>query len=115
MCFMFVMLDYTVLITCIILVGLFTLQHFGTHRVGFLFAPVMVSWLLCVGGIGIYNIFRWNPRVICALSPYYIYNFFKTTGRDGWHSLGGIVLCLTGWLVEESSDTLFSQHENFHF
>ncbi|KAF3438262.1 hypothetical protein FNV43_RR21023 [Rhamnella rubrinervis] len=88
--------NYCVLITCIILVGLFTLQHFGTHRIGFLFAPIMVSWLLCVGGLGIYNVFRWNPRVICALSPYYIYNFFKITGRDGWHSLGGIVLCLAG-------------------
>ncbi|CAN6684273.1 unnamed protein product [Malus baccata var. baccata] len=38
----------------------------------------------------IYNIFRWNPGVIRALSPYYIYNFFKITGRVGWSSLGGI-------------------------
>lgn len=102
--FMLFMLDYVVLITCIILVGLFTLQHFGTHRVGFLFAPIMISWLLCVGGVGIYNIVHWNPRVIRALSPYYIYNFFKITGRVGWHSLGGIVLCLTGLLLAESSN-----------
>ncbi|XP_048329590.2 probable potassium transporter 13 isoform X2 [Ziziphus jujuba] len=88
--------NYTVLITCIILVGLFTLQHFGTHRVGFLFAPIMVSWLLCVGGVGIYNIFHWNPSVIRGLSPHYIYKFFRKTGRVGWNSLGGIVLCLTG-------------------
>ncbi|RXH86594.1 hypothetical protein DVH24_021867 [Malus domestica] len=44
----------------------------------------------------IYNIFRWNPGVICALSPYYIYNFFKITRRVGWSSLGGVVLCVTG-------------------
>lgn len=28
-------------VTCAILVGLFTLQHYGTHRVGFLFAPIV--------------------------------------------------------------------------
>ncbi|KAJ6919079.1 hypothetical protein NC651_013129 [Populus alba x Populus x berolinensis] len=38
----------------------------------------------------------WNPDVVKALSPYYIYNFFKKTGKAGWSSLGGIVLCATG-------------------
>ncbi|XP_062012005.1 probable potassium transporter 13 [Rosa rugosa] len=88
--------NYTVLIACTILVSLFALQHYGTHRVGFLFAPIMTAWLLCISGVGIYNIFRWNPGVICALSPHYIYKFFEKTGRAGWSSLGGIVLCLTG-------------------
>ncbi|XP_050369448.1 probable potassium transporter 13 [Argentina anserina] len=88
--------NYTVLLACIILVILFALQHYGTHRVGFLFAPIMTAWLLCISGVGIYNIFRWNPGVICSLSPHYIYKFFKKTGKAGWSSLGGIVLCLTG-------------------
>ncbi|KAG2613617.1 hypothetical protein PVAP13_4KG369100 [Panicum virgatum] len=77
-------------------IGLFALQHCGTHRVGFLFAPILLAWLGCIGGIGIYNIFKWNPSVIRALSPYYIYNFFRKAGQDGWSSLGGIVLCITG-------------------
>jgi len=88
--------DYTVLFACFILVILFALQHYGTHRVGFLFAPILLAWLGCIGGIGIYNIFKWNPTVIRALSPYYIYNFFSKAGKDGWSSLGGIVLCITG-------------------
>lgn len=88
--------DYTVLLACFILVVLFALQHYGTHRVGFLFAPILLAWLGCIGGIGIYNIFRWNPTVVRALSPYYIYNFFRKAGKDGWSSLGGIVLCITG-------------------
>ncbi|KAH7860430.1 hypothetical protein Vadar_013312 [Vaccinium darrowii] len=88
--------NYIVLIACIILVGLFALQHFGTHRVGCLFAPIMISWLLCISGVGIYNIIHWNPRVVYALSPYYTYNFFMQAGKDGWNSLGGIVLCVTG-------------------
>ncbi|XP_007024839.2 PREDICTED: probable potassium transporter 13 [Theobroma cacao] len=88
--------NYTVLIACVILVGLFELQHVGTRRVGFLFAPILLAWLFCISVVGIYNIIHWNPRVISALSPYYVYNFFKKTGKDGWSSLGGIVLCVTG-------------------
>uniref|UniRef100_F6H416 Potassium transporter n=1 Tax=Vitis vinifera TaxID=29760 RepID=F6H416_VITVI len=42
------------LLACVILVGLFALQHFGTHR------------------------------------------FFRETGKEGWISLGGILLSITG-------------------
>ncbi|KAK1581594.1 hypothetical protein Q3G72_007212 [Acer saccharum] len=76
--------------------GLFTLQHFGTHRVGYLFAPIMLAWLLCISGVGIYNTIHWNPGVVRAFSPHYVYIFFKKAGKDGWSSLGGIVLCITG-------------------
>ncbi|KAJ6414952.1 hypothetical protein OIU84_003872 [Salix udensis] len=88
--------DYAILITCLILVGLFALQHIGTQRVGFLFTPIILVWLLSISGVGIYNIIHWNPRVVSALSPYYVYKLFKLTGKDGWTSLGGIVLCITG-------------------
>ncbi|XP_057810966.1 potassium transporter 6-like [Salvia miltiorrhiza] len=83
-------------VACIVLIALFALQHYGTHRVGFLFAPVVVTWLLCISSIGLYNIFYWNPHVYQALSPYYIYVFLKKTQREGWMSLGGILLCITG-------------------
>ncbi|KAK1269658.1 Potassium transporter 6 [Acorus gramineus] len=83
-------------VACLILVCLFALQHYGTHRVGFLFAPVVVIWLLCISAIGVYNIFHWNPSVYQALSPYYMYKFLKKTRREGWMSLGGILLCITG-------------------
>ncbi|KAI3452406.1 hypothetical protein Pfo_009071 [Paulownia fortunei] len=83
-------------VACIILVFLFYLQHYGTHRIGFLFAPVVITWLFCISAIGVYNIFHWNPHVYKALSPYYMYKFLKKTQRDGWMSLGGILLCITG-------------------
>ncbi|GAY33758.1 hypothetical protein CUMW_007940 [Citrus unshiu] len=88
--------NYTVLIASLMLVGLFALQHFGTHRVGFLFAPVLLAWLLCISIVGFYNTVHWNPGVVRALSPYYVYIFFKKAGKDGWSSLGGVVLCVTG-------------------
>ncbi|OWM76047.1 hypothetical protein CDL15_Pgr009692 [Punica granatum] len=83
-------------VACIILIGLFALQHYGTHRVGFLFAPVVTTWLLCISSIGLYNIIHWNPHVYRALSPYYMFKFLKKTQRGGWMSLGGILLCITG-------------------
>ncbi|KAJ4960035.1 hypothetical protein NE237_019945 [Protea cynaroides] len=83
-------------LSCIILIFLFALQHYGTHRVGFLFAPIVMTWLLCISAIGVYNILHWNPHVFQALSPYYMYKFLKKTQRGGWMSLGGILLCITG-------------------
>lgn len=83
-------------VACAILVFLFSLQHYGTHRVGFLFAPIVITWLLCISAIGLYNIFHWNPHVFKALSPYYMYKFLKKTQKGGWMSLGGILLCITG-------------------
>lgn len=88
--------DAVIPITCFILVCLFALQHYGTHRVGFLFAPIVLAWLLCISTLGLYNIFKWNPHVYKALSPYYMFKFLKKTRISGWMSLGGILLCITG-------------------
>lgn len=85
-----------VIIACVVLVGLFALQHCGTQKVAFLFAPVVIIWLLSIGVIGLYNVIHWNRRIYHAISPYYIYKFFKYTGKDGWISLGGILLSITG-------------------
>ncbi|CAL9207072.1 unnamed protein product [Musa hybrid cultivar] len=91
------LLDGEVLvISCVVLVGLFTLQHKGTQRVAFIFAPVVIIWLLCIAAIGLYNTIYWNPRIFHALSPHYIVKFFEHTGKDGWISLGGILLSITG-------------------
>ncbi|TVU08221.1 hypothetical protein EJB05_41617 [Eragrostis curvula] len=83
-------------VACFILVCLFALQHYGTHRLGFIFAPIVITWLLCISMIGVYNIIHWEPTVYRALSPYYMYKFLRKTQRGGWMSLGGILLCVTG-------------------
>ncbi|KAI5066209.1 hypothetical protein GOP47_0018833 [Adiantum capillus-veneris] len=87
---------FQVLLTCVLLVSLFSLQQYGTHRVAFLFAPVVILWLLTISSIGIYNVLKWNPTVIKAVSPHYMYKYIRLTGVQGWLSFGGIVLCLTG-------------------
>ncbi|KAM7492693.1 hypothetical protein LguiA_035614 [Lonicera macranthoides] len=84
------------LLACVILIGLFALQHSGTHRVAFLFAPIVVVWLVTIFAIGLYNTIHWNPKIVYAFSPHYIIKFFQETGKDGWISLGGVLLCITG-------------------
>ncbi|XP_021849691.1 potassium transporter 1 [Spinacia oleracea] len=88
--------NYVVVVSCIILVVLFSLQHHGTHRVSFMFAPIVLAWLLCISSIGVYNIIRWNPGVVNALSPVYMFKLLRHTGMAGWVSLGGVVLSITG-------------------
>ncbi|CAL5366500.1 unnamed protein product [Camellia sinensis] len=96
-------------ITCIILICLFALQHYGTHRVGIVFAPVVLTWLICISALGLYNIFHWNPHVYKALSPYYMFKFLKKTRKGGWMSLGGILLCITG------SEAMFADLGHFSY
>ncbi|RYR13493.1 hypothetical protein Ahy_B04g070460 isoform D [Arachis hypogaea] len=85
-----------VLVAVVILVGLFSLQHYGTDRVGWLFAPIVLLWFLLIGGIGMYNIWNYDSSVLKAFSPVYIYRYLRRGGREGWTSLGGILLSITG-------------------
>ncbi|KAK3188969.1 hypothetical protein Dsin_028530 [Dipteronia sinensis] len=74
-----------VLAAVAILVVLFSLQHLGTDRVSWLFAPIVFIWLLLIGGIGIFNIWKYDRSVLRAFSPVYVFRFFQK--GDGWSSL----------------------------
>ncbi|KAI9122630.1 hypothetical protein K1719_006470 [Acacia pycnantha] len=88
--------NIVVLVAVVILVALFSMQHYGTDKVGWLFAPVVLLWFLLIGGIGIFNIRKYGSTVLKAFSPVYIYRYFKRGGKEGWTSLGGIMLSITG-------------------
>ncbi|KAK1439378.1 hypothetical protein QVD17_05195 [Tagetes erecta] len=88
--------DIVILVSVIILVGLFSLQHYGPDKVGWLFAPVVLLWFLLIGGIGIFNICKHDRGVLRAFSPLYIFRYFRRRGKNGWISLGGIMLSITG-------------------
>ncbi|XP_044477228.1 potassium transporter 25-like [Mangifera indica] len=83
-------------LACAILVCLFTLQHYGTHKIGFIFAPVIILWLFFIGGVGFYNILHCNPHIFYAISPTYLYRFVKKIDKDSWSSLRSILLCVAG-------------------
>ncbi|KAJ8450700.1 LOW QUALITY PROTEIN: hypothetical protein Cgig2_021172 [Carnegiea gigantea] len=94
--------DVVVLVAALILLGLFSLQRYGTDKVGWLFAPIVLTWLLMIGGIGAYNIWKYDGSVLRAFSPVYMYRYLKRGGKDRWTSLGGIMLSITG------TETLFA-------
>ncbi|XP_035540140.1 putative potassium transporter 12 isoform X2 [Juglans regia] len=85
-----------VIISIFMLVALFSIQQFGTGKVGFMFAPVLALWFFSLGSIGIYNLVKHDITVLRALNPAYIYFFFKKNSKDAWSALGGCVLCITG-------------------
>lgn len=85
-------------ISIAILVALFSIQRFGTDKVGFTFAPIVLVWFLFISGIGLYNLFRYDLSVLRAFNPKYILDYFIRNGKSGWISLGGVVLCITGTL-----------------
>ncbi|CAL0324771.1 unnamed protein product [Lupinus luteus] len=84
------------LLAVVTLVGFFSMQRYGTDRVSWLFAPIVLLWFLLIGGIGIFNICHYGSDVLKAFSPVYIYRYFRRGGKTGWTSLGGIMLCITG-------------------
>lgn len=88
--------DSDIPIAYTILLGLFVLQHYGTHKIGFLFAPIIIAWLLFISGLGVYNIVHWDPHIVSALSPYYMFNFLRNLDMANWRSLGGVILCTAG-------------------
>ncbi|CAI9094395.1 OLC1v1030121C1 [Oldenlandia corymbosa var. corymbosa] len=85
-----------VITSIVILVGLFSIQRFGTSKVGFTFAPALALWFFSLGAIGIYNLITYNVTVVRALNPVYIYLFFRKNTSKAWSALGGCVLCITG-------------------
>lgn len=76
--------------------GLFSIQRFGTSKVGLTFAPALALWFFSLGAIGIYNIVMHDITVVKAINPAYIYLFFKKNSSKAWSALGGCVLCITG-------------------
>lgn len=88
--------DTVVGVSVAILVILFCVQRMGTDKVGFAFAPIIFVWFSFIGGIGLYNLFKYDIGVLRAFNPQYIIDYFRRNARQGWISLGGIFLCITG-------------------
>jgi KUP system potassium uptake protein len=78
-----------------ILIALFLFQRQGTSRIGGAFGPVMLTWLLVIGALGVWGILR-HPAVLWALDPLYGLRFLAHGGMTGFLVLGGVFLCVTG-------------------
>jgi KUP system potassium uptake protein len=82
-------------ISVVVLLLLFTVQRFGTGRVGTAFGPIMCVWFVAIGGLGLWEIAK-EPRILAALNPLHGLRFFSDNGRIGFLTLGAVVLAVTG-------------------
>ena len=78
-----------------ILVALFIVQRYGTHKIARVFGWVMLVWFLSIAIAGLPAIFR-EPVVLTAVNPIYAVRFFIDNGLHGFLVLGSVVLVITG-------------------
>ncbi|GFQ05703.1 potassium transporter 5 [Phtheirospermum japonicum] len=88
--------DEIVWISVGIIIFLFTVQRFGTDKVGYSFAPIICVWFSFNAVIGAYNFIKYDPSVIKAINPKYVVDYFIRNKEQAWISLGGVVLSITG-------------------
>ena len=78
-----------------VIIGLFLMQRYGTHRVGAFFGPVMLCWFLILALLGIRGILL-HPDILNALNPWWGIRFFLHEPLIAWLSLGAVILAITG-------------------
>lgn len=78
------------------LVILFSLQRYGTSKVGLAVGPALFIWFCSLGAMGIYNLVTYDSSVVKAFNPVHIYYFFERNSTKAWYALGGCLLCATG-------------------
>ncbi|XP_076960485.1 potassium transporter 7-like [Bidens hawaiensis] len=88
--------DHVVMISVAYLIILFSVQKYGTSKVGLVIGPALFIWFCSLGGIGIYNLMTHDSSVVKAFNPIHIYHYFKRKPYEAWYSLGGCLLCATG-------------------
>ena len=86
---------YIVMLSALVLVGLFALQSQGSERIGKLFGPIMTFWFITIGLLGLGGIMS-HPSVLFALNPRYGFDYLLGHGFTGFLTLGAVFLCATG-------------------
>ncbi len=86
---------YIVLLSALVLVGLFALQSQGSERIGKLFGPIMTFWFITIGLLGLHGIMS-HPSVLMAFDPRYGFHYLLAHGFTGFLTLGAVFLCATG-------------------
>jgi len=86
---------WVVPIALVVLVALFLVQKHGTAKIGILFGPVMVTWFVVLGLLGLHGISQ-SPEVLHAFNPVWAVRFFIVHPGMGVAILGAVVLALTG-------------------
>ena len=86
---------FVVPLSVLVLVALFSVQRFGTTKVGRVFGPVMLVWFLVLALLGLRGIVA-APEILQALSPHHGLGFLFTHGWTSFAVLGAVFLSVTG-------------------
>jgi KUP system potassium uptake protein len=79
-----------------VLVGLFLVQRKGTSFIGNIFGPVMLTWFVVIGVLGLRGIVG-APSILGALSPHHALMYLANSPPAiGFAVLGAAFLTLTG-------------------
>ena len=82
-------------LTCIILIGFFMFQKYGTTKIGAIFGPVMICWFTVLAILGAMSLIR-NLSVLRAINPIYGLQFFHINGFHSMVIVGSVFLSVTG-------------------
>ena len=86
---------YIVLLSALVLVGLFALQSQGSERIGKLFGPIMTFWFITIGLLGLGGILS-HPRRARGPRSTLRLHYLLGHGFTGFLILGAVFLCATG-------------------
>lgn len=79
----------------VILAALFTVQPFGTGKVGRALGPIMFGWFITLALLGIPPILE-HPQILVSLSPHWAVALVLHQPFEAFVLLGAIVLTVTG-------------------
>ena len=82
-------------LTCIILGGVFAVQHRGSKFMGRIFGPVMLLWFIALGALGLWRVTQ-TPIVLAALNPMRGIDLLLAHPAEVSVLLGAVVLAFTG-------------------
>ncbi len=78
-----------------IIVGLFSVQRWGTGQIGKAFGPIMIVWFGTLAVLGVVNIIQ-TPAVLQAVNPIWALRYFQANPLKGFLSMGSLFLVVTG-------------------
>lgn len=86
---------WAVPVSVVVLIGLFTIQQFGTGNVGKLFGPVVLVWFVTLAVLGARSVWS-HPQVLLALSPSEGLLFLVREWKHAFPLLSAVFLAVTG-------------------
>jgi len=86
---------FILLISIVIIIGLFLVQFRGTAAVARFFGPITLLWFIVLAAGGVLHIAQ-GPQVLAALNPWEAMHFLLSNGKLGLIVLGAVFLAVTG-------------------